>query len=72
MVEAGRHYFPRTKFYLGFNKPGVEEYGLEIEKMNRVYGRTLTHTFSGGFYVQPNYDSLRAINLDIILMEDLP
>ena len=59
------HYFPRTKFYFwGFNKPGVEEYGLEIEKKwNRVYGRTPTHTFSGGFYVQPNYDSLRAINL---------
>ena len=33
------HYFPRTKFYFwGFNKPGVEEYGLEIEKKwNRVY-----------------------------------
>ena len=59
------HYFPRTKFYFwGFNKPGVEEYGLEIEKKwNRVYGRTSTHTFSGGFYVQPNYDSLRAISL---------
>ena len=59
------NYFPRTKFYFwGFNKPGVEEYGLEIEKKwNRVYGRTPTQTFSGGFYVQPNYDSLRAINL---------
>ena len=59
------HYFPRTKFYFwGFNKPGVEEYGLEIEKKwNRVYGRTSTHTFSGGFYVQPKYDSLRAINI---------
>ncbi|MBA65160.1 MAG: hypothetical protein CMG55_05100 [Candidatus Marinimicrobia bacterium] len=56
------HYFPRTKFYFwGFNKPGVKEYGLEVEKKwNRVYGRTSTHIFSGGFYMQPQYDSTRA------------
>ena len=59
------HYFPRTKFYFwGFKKPGVKEYGLEIEKKwNRVYGRTSTHTFSGGFYVQPEYDASRALGL---------
>ena len=56
------HYFPRTTFhYWAFNRPGVKEFGGEIEKeWNRVYGRTQTHTFSAGFYVQPEYDSTRA------------
>ena len=59
------HHFPRTKLYFwGFNKPGVMEYGLEIEKKwNRVYGRTPTHTFSGGLYTQPKYDSYVADSL---------
>mgnify|MGYP001997330581 CR=1 FL=1 len=56
------HHFPRTLFKIwGFDKPGVMEYGLEIEKKwNRVYGRTPTHVFSGGLYYQPKYDSIRA------------
>ena len=56
------HHLPRTKFYFwAFNRPGVKEYGAEIEKKwNRVYGRTPTHTFKGGFYVQPEYDMKRA------------
>ncbi|MEC7736175.1 MAG: hypothetical protein VX651_02430, partial [Candidatus Neomarinimicrobiota bacterium] len=41
-----------------------KEYGGEIEKKwNRVYGRTPTHTFAGGFYVQPEYDASRASDL---------
>ena len=56
------HFFPRTTFYFwGYNRPGVKEYGGEIEKKwNRVYSRTPTHTFAGGFYVQPEYDASRA------------
>ena len=56
------HHFPRTKFYFwGFLKPGVREYGSEIEKKwNRVFGRTYTHTFSVGLYVQPEYHASRA------------
>ncbi|MBT6980923.1 MAG: M1 family metallopeptidase [Candidatus Marinimicrobia bacterium] len=56
------HFFPRTTFYYwGYNRPGVKEYGGEVEKKwDRVYGRTPTHTFAGGFYVQPEYDELRA------------
>jgi hypothetical protein len=59
------HFFPRTTFYYwGYNRPGVKEYGGEVEKKwNRVYGRTPTHTFAGGFYVQPEYDELRASTL---------
>ncbi|MFL2982960.1 MAG: M1 family metallopeptidase [Candidatus Neomarinimicrobiota bacterium] len=56
------HYFPRTTFYFwGFDKPGVREFGLEIEKKwNRIYRSTPTHTFSGGFYIQSDYDDERA------------
>ena len=56
------HFFPRSKFYFwGFDRPGVKEFGSEIEKKwNRVYGRTPTHIFSAGFYVQPEYDAKRA------------
>lgn len=56
------HHLPRTTFYFwGFNRPGVKEYGAEIEKKwNRVYGRTPTHIFKGGFYIQPEYDMNRA------------
>ncbi len=59
------HFFPRTTFhYWAYNRPGVKELGGEVEKQwNRVYGRTPTHTFSMGFYVQPEYDSTRAVNL---------
>ncbi|SVA63473.1 uncharacterized protein METZ01_LOCUS116327, partial [marine metagenome] len=57
--------FPRTTFhYWAFRRPGVSEFGGEIEKKwNRVYGRTPTHTFALGFYVQPDYDSTRATPL---------
>ena len=56
------HHFPRSTFYFwGFDRPGVREFGSEIEKKwNRVYGRTPTHTFAAGFYVQPQYDAKRA------------
>ena len=56
------HFFPRSTFYFwGFDRPGVKEFGSEIEKKwNRVYGRTPTHIFSAGFYVQPEYDAKRA------------
>ena len=56
------HFFPRTTFhYWAYNRPGVKELGGEVEKKwNRVYGRTPTHTFAGGFYVQPEYDASRA------------
>ena len=48
-------------YFWAFNRPGVKEYGAEIEKKwNRVYGRTPTHTFKAGFYVQPEYDMNRA------------
>ena len=59
------HFFPRTTFhYWAYNRPGVKELGGEVEKeWNRVYGRTPTHTISAGFYVQPEYDSTRAVNL---------
>jgi len=59
------HFFPRTTFhYWAYNRPGVKELGGEVEKQwNRVYGRTPTHTISAGFYVQPEYDSTRAVNL---------
>ena len=59
------HHLPRTTFYFwGFDRPGVMEYGAEIEKKwNRVYGRTPTHTFSSGLYVQPAYDMKRAAPL---------
>ena len=59
------HYFPRTTFhYWAFNRPGVKEFGGEVEKeWNRVYGRTPTHTIYAGFYVQPKYDSIRALDL---------
>ena len=59
------HYFPRTTFhYWAFNRPGVKEFGGEIEKdWNRVYGRTPTHTIYAGFYIQPKYDSIRALEL---------
>jgi len=52
------HYFPRTTFHFwAFNRPGVKEIGGEIEKKwNRAYGRTPTHNFSLGFYVQPQYN----------------
>ena len=56
------HFFPRTTFHFwAFNRPGVKEFGGEIDKdWNRVYGSTATHNFSLGFYVQPEYDSTRA------------
>tara|TARA_B110000046_G_scaffold88895_1_gene97024 strand:- start:155 stop:3067 length:2913 start_codon:yes stop_codon:yes gene_type:complete len=56
------HYFPRTKFnFWTFNKPGVLEYGGELEKKwNKVYGSTPTQTYSIGFYLQPKYDGLRS------------
>ena len=56
------HHFPRTTFYFwGFNLPGVEEYGFELEKKwNKVYGRTPTHTLKTGLYSQPEYESSRA------------
>ena len=56
------HFFPRSTFYFwGFDRPGVKEFGSEIQKKwNRVYGRTPTHIFSAGFYVQPEYDAKRA------------
>ena len=56
------HFFPRVTFHFwAFNRPGVKEFGGEVEKQwNKVYGRTPTHTFSAGFYVQPEYDSTRA------------
>jgi len=59
------HFFPRTTFhYWAYNRPGVKELGGEVEKQwDRVYGRTPTHTISAGFYVQPAYDSTRAVNL---------
>ncbi len=59
------HYFPRTTFYYwAFNRPGVKEFGGEVEKeWNRFYGRTPTHTIYAGFYVQPKYDSIRALDL---------
>ena len=59
------HFFPRTTFhYWAYNRPGVKELGGEVEKQwNRVYGRTPTHTFSMGFYVQPEYDVTRALDL---------
>jgi hypothetical protein len=59
------HYFPRTTFhYWAFDRPGVLEFGGEIEKQwNRVYSRTSTHTFSLGFYIQPKSDSTRAKSL---------
>ena len=59
------HFFPRTTFhYWAFNRPGVKEFGGEIEKeWNRVYGRTPTHTFAMGFYNQPKYDPSRAPDL---------
>jgi hypothetical protein len=59
------HYFPRTTFYYwAFNRPGVKEFGGEIEKdWNRVYGRTPTHTIYAGFYIQPKYESIRALEL---------
>ena len=56
------HFFPRTKFNIWtFNKPGVFEYGGEIEKKwNKIYGRTPTQSYSIGFYIQPEYDEKRA------------
>ena len=59
------HFFPRTTFhYWAYNRPGVKELGGEVEKQwNRVYGRTPTHAISAGFYVQPAYDSSRAVIL---------
>ena len=59
------HFFPRTTFhYWAYNRPGIKELGGEVEKKwNRVYGRTPTHTISAGFYVQPEYDSTRAVKL---------
>ena len=56
------HNFPRTTFYFwGFDRPGVREFGAEVEKKwNRIYGSTPTHTFTGGFYLQPKYDPTRA------------
>mgnify|MGYP006082457203 FL=1 len=52
------HLFPRTTFYFwAYDRPGVKEYGGEIEKeWNKVYGRTPTQRFSLGFYIQPQYD----------------
>jgi len=51
------HFFPRTKFKIwGYNKPGIKEYGAEIEKKwNLSYGRTPTQTFLIGIYHQPRY-----------------
>ena len=59
------HILPRTKFHFwSFNKPILKEFGGKIEKKwNRVYGRTPTHYFSSGFYIQTEYDSTRAIPL---------
>ncbi len=59
------HYFPRTTFHFwAFNRPGVKEIGGEIEKKwNRAYGRTPTHNFSLGFYVQPEYNRTYAKKL---------
>lgn len=59
------HFFPRTSFsYWAYDRPGVQEYGGQVSKdWNKVYGRTPTHTFTGGFYIQPNYDSTRAQSL---------
>ena len=56
------HYFPRTSFlFWGFDRPGVKEFGAEIEKKwDRVYGTTPTHTITGGFYIQPSYDGERS------------
>ncbi len=56
------HYFPRTTIsFRGYSLPGVKHFGAELEsKWNRVYGTTPTHTFAGGFYIQPEYDSKRA------------
>jgi hypothetical protein len=59
------HILPRTTIHFWtFNRPGVQEFGGEIEKQwNRVYGRAPTHNFSTGFYIQPEYDSTRAVPL---------
>jgi len=59
------HFFPRTTLYFwGFNRPGVKEYGLKLKKeWNRIYGRTPKHVFTSGFYIQPDYDLARAIDL---------
>ena len=68
------HYFPRTKFYFwGFNKPGVEEYGLEIEKngIEFMEEHLLTHFQEVSMFSLIMIHCERLI-LDIILMEDLP
>ena len=59
------HFFPRTKFYYwAFNKPGVKEYGLELEKKwNRIYGRSPLNIFSIGLYNQPAYELERSSHL---------
>ena len=59
------HHLPRTKtFILGLFETSVREHGIEIEKKwNRVYGRTPTHIFSSGLYVQSEYHYSRAIQL---------
>ena len=56
------HYLPRTTFsFWGFERPGVTEFGGEIEKKwNKVYGTTPTNTIAGGFYIQPSYSQERA------------
>ena len=56
------HLFPRTKFKFSvYHLPGVKHYGGALEKKwSRVYGTTPSHIYTGGFYIQPEYDSKRA------------
>ena len=54
------------------NKPGIIEYGAEInKKWNLLYGKTPTQNFFIGFYHQPKYEPSRKTYINIDTSEKL-
>ena len=57
------HLMHNTSFkFWGFNQPGLQEIGGEIEKKwSKTYGQSPYHINKTGFYVQPQVDTLRTV-----------
>ena len=60
-VHKPVHFLRHSKLRLwGFNQPGLQEFGMEIEKTwSRAYLKSPYHISKAGFYMQPMVDTLR-------------
>ena len=60
-VHKPVHFLRHSKLKLwGFNQPGLQELGMEIEKTwSRAYLKSPYHISKAGFYMQPMVDTLR-------------